>query len=477
VLKNARSLLGLINQLLDISKLESAQMQVEISHGDIVSYTKNLVYQFEPLAAVKQIELAFETENQVWKTYFDKVKWTKIVSNIVSNSIKFTADNGTVNIHLKNGLKNRKDAIQLTVKDNGQGISAEYLPKVFDRFYRSSDHSHTIGGSGIGLALVKELVDLQNGEISVESALGAGTTFVVILPVADASKAVAYSNGSPSLIELGLADYELAVNGEMPQHPHPQHKNKLELLIVEDNAEMRSFIRSCVDKNTYNISEAADGEEGIEKALESVPDLIISDVMMPKMDGFGLVQAIRNNMATSHIPLILLTAKASLESRMEGFERGADAFMSKPFSPDELNLRVRKLIEIRIMLQARYQNGLSSETLKGFQKEDEFIDKVRTYIIENIASTSLTSEFISRQFGMSRMQLHRKIKALIQCTPAEYVRSIRLETAMQLLQKGDLNISQIAYQTGFSSPAHFGRSFKKVYGKTPSEVNKKNDLR
>jgi len=183
--------------------------------------------------------------------------------------------------------------------------------------FRQNIYQNTIGGSGIGLALVKELVDLQNGEISVESTLGTGTTFVVILPVADASKVVAYSNGSPSLIELGLANYELVTNDEIAQNPQLERESKLELLIVEDNAEMRSFIRSCVDKNTYNISEAADGEEGIQKALEIVPDLIISDVMMPKMDGFGLVQSIRENLATSHIPLILLTAKASLESRMQ----------------------------------------------------------------------------------------------------------------------------------------------------------------
>ena len=176
--------------------------------------------------------------------------------------------------------------------------------------------------------------------------------------------------------------------------------------------------------------------------------------------------------ATSHIPLILLTAKASLESRMEGFERGADAFMSRPFSPDELALRIRKLIEIRMILQARYQNGLSPDILQGFEKEDEFINEVRIYITENINESNLTGEVISRQFGMSRMQLHRKLKALIQYTPADYVRSIRLEIAMQLLQANKLSISEIAYQTGFSSPTHFGRTFKKVYGKTPSEVSK-----
>jgi len=461
-------LLGLINQLLDVSKLESAQMQIEISHGDIASYTKSLVDQFEPLAVTKQIELIFESENQVWKTYFDKDKWAKIVSNLISNAIKFTPANGNVNIHLKNIQKDKKQTVQFIVKDTGQGISPEYLPKVFDRFYRSNDHSHTIGGTGIGLALVKELIDLQNGAISVESMPESGTTFVVTLPIADASLAAQYSDVLPSLIELGLTDYEHNTQDEAAHHK----ENKLELLIVEDHAEMRSFIRSCVDKNTYNILEAADGEEGIQKALETVPDLIISDVMMPKMDGFGLVQAIRNNLATSHIPLILLTAKASLESRMEGFERGADAFMSKPFSPDELNLRVRKLIEIRMMLQARYQNNLTSDTLIGFQKEDEFIDKVKTYITENIAEPNLIAEIIARHFGISRMQLHRKLKALIQITPADYVRSIRLETAKQLLQAENHNISQIAYKTGFSSPTHFSRAFKKAFGKTPSEISK-----
>ncbi len=471
ILKNARSLLGLINQLLDIAKIESAQMRVEISHGDIVEYTKSLVYQFEPLAAVKHIELDFKPESKAWETNFDKDKWAKIVTNLVSNAVKFTHENGNVCIKLNNIQKNKKDTIQLIVKDKGQGISPEYLPKIFDRFYRSSDHSHTIGGTGIGLALVKELITLQHGKISVKSTLGEGSEFTVMLPVAHDSELSQTSLTPPKLIEVDLANYgqnATAIATEVSEN----NKNKLHLLIIEDNAEMRSFIRSCIDKNTYIISEAADGEEGIQKALDIVPDLIISDVMMPKVDGFGLVQAIRNSLATSHIPLILLTAKASLESRMEGFGRGADAFMSKPFSPTELTLRVRKLIEIRMMLQSRYQNSSASSVLKGFQKEDKFISELKTYIIENIDEPNLTGESISSHFGMSRMQLHRKLKALIQHTPAEYVRSIRLENAMQLLQAKDLNISEIAYQTGFSSPSHFSRAFKNVYGKTPSEFSK-----
>jgi len=331
VLKNGRNLLGL-------------KMQIEISHGDIASYTKSLVDQFEPLAASKQIELIFESENQVWKTYFDKEKWAKIVSNLISNAIKFTPVNGNVNIYLKNIQKNKKDIIKLIVEDTGQGISSEYLPKIFDRFYRSNGHSHTVSGTGIGLALVKELIDLQDGEITVESEPEAGTTFMVMLPVSDEAMAVSYEDALPSLIELGLTNNELNALDEI----EPHQENKLELLIVEDNAEMRNFIRSCVEKNTYNISEAIDGEEGIQKTLETVPDLIISDVMMPKVDGYGLVQAIRENLATSHIPLILLTAKASLESRMEGFERGADAFMSKPFSPDELKMVFKKKMNLLI---------------------------------------------------------------------------------------------------------------------------------
>ncbi len=470
VLKNARSLLGLINQLLDISKLESSQMQVEISHGDIVEYTQNLIQQFQPLADVKQIKLSFNTEKPIWETYFDKGKWTKIVSNLISNAIKFTRDNGNIYIYLKNIQINKKDAIQLIVKDDGQGISPEYLPKIFDRFYRSSDHSHTIGGTGIGLALVKELIDLQDGKISVQSTLNQGSTFTVMLPVN--STATPIIDRIDANQQSPIPIFDVQEQDDIAGEAAPHNDNKLELLIIEDNAEMRSFIRSCIDQNTYNITEAADGEEGIRKALDIIPDLIISDVMMPKIDGFGVVQAIRSNLPTSHIPLILLTAKASLESRMEGFGHGADAFMSKPFSPAELTLRVRKLIEIRMMLQSRYQNNFAPGVLQGFQKEDEFINKLKTYITENITEPNLTSEVIGNQFRMSRMQLHRKLKALIQCTPADYVRSIRLETALQLLQQKEFNVSEIAYETGFSSPAHFSRAFKKVYGKPPSEVSK-----
>jgi DNA-binding response OmpR family regulator len=239
---------------------------------------------------------------------------------------------------------------------------------------------------------------------------------------------------------------------------------------VEDNEEMRQYIRQCLDDFGYQIEEAADGAEGIRKALARVPDLIISDVMMPEKDGFELTRSIRQHTATSHIPLILLTAKASLESRLKGLERGADAYLTKPFSARELALRVRKLIELRQLLRERYQSGSPSGSDPMYQQEDTFIAELNAFIRENISQTDLNVEMVSQQFGISRTQLYRKLEALAGRSVADHIRSIRMERAVQLLREHHLNVSEVAYQTGFSSPSAFSKTFKKFYGKTPSDI-------
>ncbi|MEZ4849205.1 MAG: response regulator [Bacteroidia bacterium] len=239
---------------------------------------------------------------------------------------------------------------------------------------------------------------------------------------------------------------------------------------MEDNIEMSEYIRSCLDKDTYQITEAHNGKEGLEKALTLIPDLIISDVMMPEMDGFAFTHAIRQQVNTSHIPLILLTARASLESRLEGLRRGADAYLTKPFSPQELAIRIQNLIEIRQLLQQRYQNDLQTPTPDSYQQEDEFIIGLREYILENIDEPNLNGDIIGQQFAMSRVHLHRKLKALTNISTTEFVKKIRLTEAEKLLRGGKYNISEIAYQTGFSSLSHFSREFKKMYGKTPSQI-------
>lgn len=470
VLKNAKQLLGLINQLLDISKMEGNKMQIEYAHGNIMHYTSELTAQFQAIAQRKKIALSIKTLPDRWETHFDTDKWQKIINNLLSNALKYTPQGGIVSLLLEQVVENEREFIQLIIKDNGIGISEENLNHIFDRFYQADASStRAKGGTGIGLALVKELVALQKGSITVESTPGKGTTFIIKLPVLiPETGEEQISLSSPDAETLPVSEEAAALNGE---HSLSIPENgKLQLLIIEDNTEMRNYIRSCIDETIYHISEAADGEAGIAIAQEIVPDLIISDVMMPEKDGFEVTKAIRNHVATSHIPLILLTAKASLESRLKGLKRGADVYLTKPFSPQELVLRIQKLIELRRFLQQRYQGQQPPEdNTATFRKEDSFVSELNTYINNNIAEPELDIGAISRHFSLSQRQFYRKLKALKNSSPANYIRTLRLDKAVQLIKEQQLNISEIAYETGFSSPSHFSRAFKKVHGKAPSE--------
>jgi len=477
VLKNARHLLVLINQLLDLSKLEGRQMHVKAVHGDIIGYTRDLMNRFKLMAGKKEQHLRFVPDQVVWEIHFDKNAWDKIIYNLLSNAIKFTPNGGTITLSLEQIYEDAREVIHLMVTDTGIGIRTEALDQIFNRFYQAdSSSTRTQNGTGIGLALVKELVELQRGDIRVSSRIGAGTTFDIRLPVlpAEAEPQVPAPLIFPESLVMALADNEIPVPDNAladaadlsPAHPR---KEKLELLIIEDNSDMRAYIRNCLHASKYYISEASDGEEGIQKARAIIPDLIVSDVMMPGKNGFEVVQEIRGQLCTSHIPLILLTAKASLESRLQGLERGADAYLTKPFSPQELALQIRNLIAIRQLLRARYQSGSAAEAEPGFQKEDAFMADLRAYITANIDEPNLNVEDLGRHFGISRTQFYRKLDALIARPIGDYIRSICLETAAQLLKERRLSIAEVAYATGFSSPSHFSRTFKKAYGKAPSE--------
>ena len=348
IAKNARSLLELINQLLDLSKLEGGQMKIEVARGDIVKYTRELVNRFKPLADKKEQQLIFKSDQNAWETHFDKRKWDKVIYNLLSNAVKFTPNDGTVELFLRKTQTPENEEIRLIVKDTGIGIEEKTIEQIFDRFYQVDPSSTRVqGGTGIGLALVKELVELQDGKISVTSKPGQGTMFEVNLPVLE-SKGVLSSSEQSSISSFPVFSFQdNTPPADQLQTPVFEETGKLELLIIEDNYEMWDYIRLCIDTSKYNISDASNGEEGIEIALRSIPDLIISDVMMPKKNGFEVVQTIRDDIRTSHIPIVLLTARASLESRLKGIERGADAYLTKPFSPKELALRIQKLIEIR----------------------------------------------------------------------------------------------------------------------------------
>ena len=466
VLKNARHLLTLINQMLDLSKIEGGSMKAEVTRGDLVAYTKELVSRFQPLAGQKGLGLILLTPLDGWETNFDKDKWDKILYNLLSNAIKFTPADQYVQVSLTAIHKNAGDVIRLEVKDSGPGISEEHLPLIFDRFFQADNTStRAHSGTGIGLALVKELVELQGGRISVKSALNQGATFEVLLPVLEAESARTLERSA--LPPLAQED-----RSAPPPRKAPEDKaEKLELLLIEDNEEMREYIRYCIDPARYNITEAANGEEGILKAQTLIPDLIISDVMMPKKNGYEVTKAIRSHITTSHIPLILLTARASLESRLEGLQRGADAYLTKPFSPQELVLRISKLIEIRRLLQNRYQAGEQAADKDGpFQQEDEFIAALRTFVLERLDEPGLDGDRIGRHFGMSRVSLYRKLNALTGQSISDFVRATRLNKALELIRERKSNLSEIAYQTGFSSISAFSRAFKQAYGKAPSEM-------
>lgn len=307
------------------------------------------------MAHKKNQRLAFIPQKQVWNTYFDKSKWDKIIYNLISNAIKFTPQNGAIQVNLFSKLHTSRELIVLEVKDTGIGIENSQLNHIFNRFYQKEDNSstHFQEGTGIGLSLVRELVELQGGTIHVESKVGMGTIFYMEIPVLKEEK---IKKEQQQLEELEETFFSTSVllNSSSQKAVSQSIKvaNKLELLLVEDNSEIREYIRYCIDQDKYNIIEAADGTEGIQKAITLIPDLIVSDIMMPKKDGYQLTKAIRNNIQTSHIPIVLLTAKSALKNQLKGYERGADAYLTKPFSPQELALRIDKLIESRQMLQS-----------------------------------------------------------------------------------------------------------------------------
>ncbi|MFK7950028.1 MAG: response regulator [Saprospiraceae bacterium] len=475
ILKNAQHLLSLINQLLDLSKLESRKMAVSWQYGNIIEYTEELLNSFLPLAKQKQQQLIFSSDETIWETYFDQEKWNKIIFNLLSNAIKYTEVNGKIELEINKITQVNQEIIYLKVNDNGIGINPNNLTQIFNRFYQVDDTvTRFQEGAGIGLALVKELIELQNGIIEVQSTIGKGTTFEVKIPIPQGDiKISSFKNikSNTSIIET-----QPIINAEIDNQSIDVDE-KLEILIIEDNADMRDYISSCLDHTKYQISTANDGEAGIEKSLEIIPDLIISDVMMPKKDGFEVVTALRQHIATSHIPIILLTAKAALDSRLEGLNRGADVYLTKPFSPKELVIRIQKLIELRQLIQQRYQNKTTDrpiEPLKSYEQEDVFITELKAYILKNIEDPNLSVKTIGEHFYISRTQLYRKVKALTNETTITLIQKIRLETAFELMENStnQLSLSEIAYQTGFSSPSYFSRLFKRVYGKSPSEVVK-----
>ena len=461
--RNSHQLLGLINQMLDLSKLESKTMPLHMEQGDIVSYLKYLFQSFESLAKTKNIQMHFLQEMESCIMDFDPEKMRMLLSNLLSNAIKYNNAGGAVTLTLQ---QTKAQHLQIVIKDTGIGISEENVPYIFDRFYQT-DNSASRGaeGTGIGLALTKELVELLGGTISVTSIIHESTCFSVLLPITKNAQSIENSRLLEEQIDHKKERAAKQTIESLSSNDHSDGE-QYKVLIVEDNTDVAMYLKDCL-KADYHLYFAKNGQEGIDQALELIPDIIISDVMMPLKNGFEVCQVLKKAEETSHIPIILLTAKATMEDKIAGLEYGADAYLTKPFYPKELDVRLAKLIENRKHLQAKYSQGtlIAKPTPKT---EEVFLQKIQGIILENLDQSNWGSNDLPAALGTSRTQLHLKIKALTGVSIAKYINKIRLQEALKLLGTSDLTIAEIAYTLGYSSPEYFARVFSKAFGHSPT---------
>jgi len=473
--RNARRLLTLINQLLDLSKLETGNMELYVSQHNIVTFIKNLFYSFESLAATKKIRLLFESDSTYLPVVFDLDKMENVFYNLVSNAVKFSKIHGEVKISIK---LNDMQSVEIQISDDGIGIPAEQISGIFDRFYQVDNSStRNYEGTGIGLALVKELIELHKGKVTVKSIEGEGSIFTVILPVGDVKSEIKTCNSLVSN-DIGFAEINTETEYfEIENASAGPEKLSIDdreiVLVVEDNRDVREYIREQLEE-FYHILEAENGLTGMEVAQEIVPDLIVSDLMMPKVNGFQFCKAVRNNERTSHIPIIILTAKAGFDNKIEGFEIGVDDYIIKPFSARELKVRVRNLINQRKLLRSRFKSAtvIKPSEVTAISIDQLFLQKIIKIIEANFENQNFTPESLAESVNMSVSQLNRKLNALIEQPAGHLMRSLRLQRAADLLKKNAGTVSEICYQLDFNDPAYFSRAFKKQFGCSPSEFAK-----
>ncbi len=461
--RNSKNLLQLINQLLDLSKLESANLKLHKKQGDIIEYLQYLGESFSSMATDKGIQLTFYSEEEELLMDYDEVKIQHIIYNLLSNALKFTFEGGKVIMHLQKVIQEDQPFLKLIVRDTGIGIPKSQIAHIFDRFYQI-DHANKESGTGIGLALVKDLVQLMDGEIEVKSQEGKGAVFTIYLPIETKfpldtetltnakSKIIANKTNSTATtaITKDATDLDLPI-----------------LLIIEDNEDVVTYIQSLLDKQ-YTIYVAQNGQAGIEEAIRLVPDIIISDVMMPIKNGYEVCEALKKEERTDHIPIILLTAKSSQKDKIEGLKYGADAFLTKPFYKEELLLRIEQLVAIRQKLQQRYAVDITTPTIDQ-PVENIFLTKILKSIEVHLDDATFSVPELAATLAMSKSQLYRKLKALTGETPSYYIRITRLKKGKELLQTTQMNISEIAYEVGFTDPNYFSRSFQQQFGKSPSD--------
>ena len=463
VQRNVLVLTQLVSEILDFRKVQNGKMELRLSDFNLAESMKQWIKLFSASAQKKHITISMDAPDTIMLRA-DQDKIERICYNLLSNALKYTSEGGEITLT----AKEENGRVMISVADNGCGISSDELPYIFDRFYQAKNAGR---GTGIGLAIVKAFTELHHGEVSATSIEGKGSTFTIHIPVRQKGEVTNQSTEKiEQLVEPSSAEEVPNQARHIDELIQPYQTDKPEVLIIDDNIDIRTYLRSVLSEK-YNVSEAADGKVGLELARKIVPDIVLSDIMMPVMDGLAFCQQLKTDKAISHIPVILLTARSLDEQRAEGYEHGADAYLSKPFSLRLLLSRIDNLIESRKKLNQTWSKGVEDDEIGNISNEIDksFLKQLRKIIQENLADSDLSVEQIGDEIGLSRVQLYRKVKALTGYSPVEIVRKARLTRARHLLQTTERTVSEVAYAVGFSTPSYFSKCYKDEFGENPKK--------
>ena len=463
VQRNVLVLTQLVSEILDFRKVQNGKMELRLSDFNLAESMKQWIKLFSVPAQKKHIAISMDAPDTIM-VRADQDKIERICYNLLSNALKYTSESGEISLT----AKEEGGRVIISVVDNGCGISSDALPYIFDRFYQAKNAGR---GTGIGLAIVKAFTELHHGEISATSVEGKGSTFTINIPVRQKGEVTNQSTEKiEQLVEPSSAQEVPNQARHIDELIQPHQTDKPEVLIIDDNIDIRTYLRSVLSEK-YNVSEASDGKVGLELARKIVPDIVLSDIMMPVMDGLEFCQQLKTDKAISHIPVILLTARSLDEQRVEGYEHGADAYISKPFSLRLLLSRIDNLIESRKKLSQTWSKGVEDDEIGNLSNEIDksFLKQLRKIIQENLANSDLSVEQIGDEIGLSRVQLYRKVKALTGYSPVEILRKARLTRARHLLQTTERTVSEVAYAVGFSTPSYFSKCYKDEFGENPKK--------
>lgn len=466
VRKNVDVMLQLVNEILDFRKVQKGKMTLRYSQFDLSTSLAQWIDSFRPTAERKSIALNADIESQIPITA-DRKRVGEIVFNLLSNAFKYTHEGG----HITVSAHTAGSDVVLAVADNGKGMTTEEAKHAFERFWQAGKSN---GGTGIGLALVKAFAEMHHGTVSVDSTPEKGTTFTITMPAEQpdcgSGQSPESDNGTsstPLVADDSVIDSHEPSNADRMTDPDLLSVQKPVVLVVDDSANMRNYIADIL-REDYDVILSVDGNEGLQRAIKEVPDIVISDVMMPGIDGLDLCRRLKSETATSHIPIVLLTARVMEEQRAEGYDCGADAYITKPFSSKVLTSRIRNLLETRRQLKSLYANGDVPEAKAG-DADSRFMADFNRIVAERMIDSSLSVEDVASELHLSRVQMYRKVKALTGSTPVEIIRTMRLKRADKLLRQGGRTVSEVSYEVGFSSPSYFSKCFKEQFGHLPSE--------